>query len=151
MDRSSQLPAANPKVVQSRSVTVNDHYTIATTPKNEVAASSPTQQTGDEIHGLLHGFSSKAELLKARSEIKYDILLTVFTIMFVGLMFGFFMNKSRVFDPFIIRDQFKWEKMLMLKLFCAAGGTSCFSLILCYFLFKEVKKYLFQHNNNKEN
>lgn len=111
---------------------MEDHYTIATTPRSD----DNDNDTGNEKG--LHEFSSTAELLKARSEIRYDIIVSVTTIVCIGLLFGFFMNKSRVFDPFVIRDQFKWERMLMLKLFCSAGGTSCFSLTFCYFVWKEV-------------
>ena len=113
------------------SISMDDHYTMAITPK------SGDDNNNDKALNM-HGFSSRAELLKARSEIKYDIFLTVSTIVFVGVLFGFFMNKSRVFDPFVIRDQFQWQRMLMLKLFCAAGGTSCFSLTFCYYFWKEV-------------
>ncbi|XP_071948640.1 thiosulfate transporter TsuA-like [Antedon mediterranea] len=43
-----------------------------------------------------------------------------------GIVFGFAMEKGRVFDPRVIRGQFIFTKFVMLKMFLAAGVMSLF-------------------------
>jgi len=49
----------------------------------------------------------------------------------MGLLFGISLEKGRVFEPRLIRQQMVFEKFVMLKMFCAAAGYSMlvFSLL----------------------
>lgn len=42
----------------------------------------------------------------------------------MGLLFGVFMDLSKVTNPIVIREQFIFQRFLMLKIFLAAGGSS---------------------------
>ena len=45
-----------------------------------------------------------------------------------GAAFGGALEKTRVFEPYNIRAQFDYSKFIMMKMFLAAVGLSCFSL-----------------------
>lgn len=49
----------------------------------------------------------------------------------MGFLFGLAFEKSRVFEPYVIRGQFVFKRWIMMKMFLAAVGTSCLSFIIC--------------------
>ena len=51
-------------------------------------------------------------------------------VVIVGACFGAFLEKGRVFEPLIIREQMKWTNFLMLKMFLSAGMCSLISLTI---------------------
>ena len=55
----------------------------------------------------------------------------------MGLLFGLAFEKSRVFEPYVIRGQFVFQRWIMVKLFFAAVGTGCLSFIICRQFFPE--------------
>jgi hypothetical protein len=60
-----------------------------------------------------------------------DWALVLPTSIVMGFTFGFCLEKSRVFEPMVIRGQFVFERWIMLKMFLAAMATSCISFALC--------------------
>ena len=52
--------------------------------------------------------------------------------MFCGLIFGFAFERSRVYEPLVIREQFVFRKWIMLKMFmgACAGSTISFLIVL---------------------
>ncbi|KAK7103828.1 hypothetical protein V1264_018649 [Littorina saxatilis] len=53
--------------------------------------------------------------------------LRLFTSALGGVVFGFAVEKSRVFEPSVIRDQMLFGRFVMMKVFLAASATSMFS------------------------
>ena len=93
---------------------------------------------------------NRQDILNKRAEFKQDVLLGLTTVLTMGILFGFFMNKARVFDPFVIRDQFKFERFIMLKMFCAAAGTSCFALTIGHYICSDVCLLCKNQNYDKQ-
>ena len=83
--------------------------------------------------------SQKHATLKARGEFRKDVTMTVLTVLCMGVFFGICLNKSKVIDPVVIRDQFRFKRFIMLKTFCGAGCASCIACPICYYFFKKVK------------
>lgn len=57
-------------------------------------------------------------------------VLTLGAAFFTGAMFGFAFEKSRVYEPYTIIDQFLFKRFLMFKMFFAALGVS-FAIVAC--------------------
>jgi len=58
-------------------------------------------------------------------------VMTVSTAFVTGLAFGFGFEKSRVFEPYAIIDQFLLKRFLMFKMFFAAMGSSFSVVCVC--------------------
>ena len=99
---------------------------------NDDYEESPTKPI---VHRQL---SERQILLNNRAEFRQHVLFSISTVLIMGILFGFFMNKARVFEPKVIRDQFRFERFIMLKMFLAAAGTSCFALTVGYFVCQDV-------------
>ncbi len=57
--------------------------------------------------------------------------------LFLGTLFGFAMEKAKVYEPKAIRQQMIFKRFIMLKMFLAAFATSTFSILLVALLFKK--------------
>jgi hypothetical protein len=66
--------------------------------------------------------------------IKYLISLVL------GFLFGYAMEKAKVYEPKAIRQQMIFSRFIMLKMFLSAFATSTLSIFLAALIFK--KRYL---------
>jgi len=57
--------------------------------------------------------------------------------LFLGTLFGFAMEKAKVYEPKAIRQHMIFKRFIMLKMFLAAFATSTFSILLVALLFKK--------------
>ena len=55
----------------------------------------------------------------------------------LGFVFGYAMEKAKVYEPKAIRQQMIFKRFIMLKMFLAAFGASTFSILLVAFIFKK--------------
>ena len=55
----------------------------------------------------------------------------------LGFIFGFAMEKSKVYEPIAIKKQMIFQKFIMLKMFFAALATSTLSVLLLSFMFRK--------------
>jgi len=54
-----------------------------------------------------------------------------------GFLFGYAMEKAKVYEPIAIRQQMIFRRFIMLKMFLAAFATSTFSIFLVAIVFKK--------------
>jgi len=54
-----------------------------------------------------------------------------------GFLFGYAMEKAKVYEPIAIRQQMIFRRFIMLKMFLAALATSTFSIFLVAIIFKK--------------
>jgi len=59
----------------------------------------------------------------------------------MGLVFGFALEKGRVFEPSVIRDQMLMQRFIMLKMFLSAASTSALIFALLSYLPQYYKKF----------
>jgi hypothetical protein len=57
--------------------------------------------------------------------------------LFLGILFGFAMEKAKVYEPKAIRQQMIFKRFIMLKMFLAAFATSTLSILLVALIFKK--------------
>ena len=55
----------------------------------------------------------------------------------IGFLFGYAMEKAKVYEPIAIRQQMIFRRFIMLKMFLAALATSTFSIFLVAIIFKK--------------
>ena len=60
-----------------------------------------------------------------------------FVSLFLGLLFGFAMEKAKVYEPIAIRQQMIFKRFIMLKMFLAAFATSTLSIFIVAIIFKK--------------
>ncbi|CAF0813990.1 unnamed protein product [Brachionus calyciflorus] len=64
-----------------------------------------------------------------------DILIIV-VMCLIGFLFGFILEKCKVYEPKFIRQQMIFNKFLMMKMFCSALATSMLSILILNFIAK---------------
>ena len=63
--------------------------------------------------------------------------LKYFVSLLLGFLFGYAMEKAKVYEPIAIRQQMIFRRFIMLKMFLAAFATSTFSIFLVAIVFKK--------------
>lgn len=79
--------------------------------------------------------SESKEGVITTSPLKTILYLLIAAVM--GLTFGFAFEKSRVFEPQSIRDQFILKRFIMLKMFLAAVSITCIVLYIVIIFFND--------------
>lgn len=62
----------------------------------------------------------------------------------IGFLFGYAMEKSKVYEPKAIRQQMIFQKFIMIKMFLAAFGTSTISILFVSLVFNKRYDKVFQ-------
>jgi len=60
------------------------------------------------------------------------IALDILVVIAMGFLFGFFFERSHVYEPFVIREQFIFKTFIMLKMFMGAVCGACLSFFIWY-------------------
>ena len=94
----------------------------------------------DEYVPVIH---SKAKKIRLVRDI-FEWILKYIISALIGFLFGYAMEKSKVYEPKAIRQQMIFQKFIMLKMFLTAFATSTLSIFLIALLFKKRYESLFQ-------
>ena len=74
---------------------------------------------------------------------KYDLKIIVISCI-IGFLFGFILEKSKVYEPKFIRQQMIFNKFLMMKMFFSALATSSLSIFILNLIAKERYNKVFE-------
>ncbi|XP_071963645.1 uncharacterized protein [Antedon mediterranea] len=91
------------------------------------------RQTKEESNGMSPGLL-KSDVLDVAFNTKinwWQQVAKLFVCASTGIVFGFAMEKGRVFEPWLIRQQMQFRKFVMMKMFLSAVASSliCFSVM----------------------
>ncbi|KNC55133.1 YeeE/YedE family protein [Thecamonas trahens ATCC 50062] len=96
---------------------------------------SPTQQPSDSPTRVNEAAKSTASSNGCNAQDATWSWLIAFAVsLLAGFAFGFAMQKSWAFDPFIVRRQFAFANWIMIKVFAAAGASTAFVLVAVSYL-----------------
>jgi len=95
---------------------------------------------------LLSVGKSDPDLFKSIQPISFSFI-SISTALIMGFIFGFALEKGRVFEPSVIRDQMLLNRFIMIKMFLSAAITSLLVNTI-FSLYDDSSKYVQIARNN---
>jgi uncharacterized membrane protein YedE/YeeE len=91
----------------------------------------------------------KKEVCQKNETLSWILKYTISTI--IGFLFGYAMEKSKVYEPKAIRQQMIFQKFIMIKMFLTALTISTLSVFIIALVFKKIYEPLFKSGKDALN